>query len=103
MTSRARSPDVAQVLPFDVMETVGVRELRQSASALLRRVEGGERLGVSVSGRHVADLVPADRATAGRRWLTYDEVADVLGPEADGLRGAGDALDHTLRDPFSTP
>ncbi|MBD8059185.1 type II toxin-antitoxin system prevent-host-death family antitoxin [Cellulomonas sp. JH27-2] len=86
------------------METVGVRELRQNASALLRRVENGERLQVSVSGRHVADLVPAAVAQTGRRtWLTYDEIADVLGTDARLDRPADDELDHGLRDPFATP
>ncbi len=40
------------------MSTVGVRELRQDASGVLRRVEEGERVVVTVHGRPVADLVP---------------------------------------------
>ncbi|GEA82738.1 type II toxin-antitoxin system Phd/YefM family antitoxin [Cellulomonas uda] len=40
------------------MTTVGVRELRQDASGLLRRVENGEHLVVTVHGRPVAELVP---------------------------------------------
>ncbi|MFC6448734.1 type II toxin-antitoxin system Phd/YefM family antitoxin [Cellulomonas gelida] len=40
------------------MTTVGVRELRQDASGVLRRVEEGERVVVTVHGRPVADLVP---------------------------------------------
>ncbi|MBO0919290.1 type II toxin-antitoxin system prevent-host-death family antitoxin [Cellulomonas sp. zg-ZUI222] len=40
------------------MATVGVRELRQDASGVLRRVEAGERVVVTVHGRSVADLVP---------------------------------------------
>jgi prevent-host-death family protein len=38
--------------------TVGVRELRQRASELLRRVENGETIEVSDRGRPVAVLAP---------------------------------------------
>jgi prevent-host-death family protein len=38
---------------------VGVRELRQRASELLRRVEGGETIRITVHGRFVAILSPA--------------------------------------------
>ncbi|HEY8692162.1 MAG TPA: type II toxin-antitoxin system prevent-host-death family antitoxin [Chloroflexota bacterium] len=40
------------------MNTVGVRELRQNASAVLRRVQAGEILEVTDRGRPVARLVP---------------------------------------------
>jgi prevent-host-death family protein len=40
------------------MERVGVRELKQNASAVLRRVEAGESLEVTARGRPVARLVP---------------------------------------------
>ncbi|HLG73305.1 MAG TPA: type II toxin-antitoxin system prevent-host-death family antitoxin [Chloroflexota bacterium] len=40
------------------MDQVGVRELRQNASALLRRVQAGETLEVTDRGRPVARLVP---------------------------------------------
>jgi prevent-host-death family protein len=40
------------------MERVGVRELRQRASELLRRVEAGETIEVTDRGRPVALLVP---------------------------------------------
>jgi prevent-host-death family protein len=40
------------------MDSVGVRELRQNASALLRRVQAGEILEVTDRGRPVARLVP---------------------------------------------
>ncbi|RHA37074.1 type II toxin-antitoxin system Phd/YefM family antitoxin [Cellulomonas rhizosphaerae] len=81
------------------MDVVGVRELRQNASAVLRRVEAGERLRVSVNGREVAELSPLGRRT----WVHYDEVADLFGREADdGLRAASELLDHSLRDPFAS-
>ncbi|HVA26464.1 MAG TPA: type II toxin-antitoxin system prevent-host-death family antitoxin [Chloroflexota bacterium] len=40
------------------MNTVGVRELRQNASAVLRRVKAGEILEVTDRGRPIARLVP---------------------------------------------
>ena len=41
-----------------VSDTVSVRELRNTVSEVLRRVEGGERLTVTVDRRPVAELVP---------------------------------------------
>lgn len=40
------------------MDGVGVRELRQRASELLRRVEAGERIQINDRGRPVAVLAP---------------------------------------------
>ncbi len=39
-------------------ERVSVRELRNTVSALLRRVEGGQPVTVTVDGRPVASLAP---------------------------------------------
>ncbi|MDQ6909287.1 MAG: type II toxin-antitoxin system prevent-host-death family antitoxin [Actinomycetota bacterium] len=44
------------------MDSVGVRDLQQRASAALRRVERGERLGITDRGRLVAILVPPSDA-----------------------------------------
>ncbi len=41
--------------------TVSVRELRNSVSEVLRRVERGERVTVTVDRRPVAELVPLHR------------------------------------------
>ncbi|MCA1781802.1 MAG: type II toxin-antitoxin system prevent-host-death family antitoxin [Intrasporangiaceae bacterium] len=41
------------------MESVGLRELRQEASELVRRVQAGEEITITVSGRPSARLVPA--------------------------------------------
>ena len=40
------------------MSAVGIRELRQHASAVLRRVAGGETIDVTDRGRPVARIVP---------------------------------------------
>ena len=48
----------AQVLQSTYMETIGVRELQQRASAAIRRVRRGEILGVTDRGQLVAVLAP---------------------------------------------
>lgn len=81
------------------MSTVGLRELRQQASELIRRVEAGEEVTITVAGRPSARLVPIPPQT----WRTYDDVAEVFAgrpdPEWDTDR---DRIDQQLRDPWST-
>jgi prevent-host-death family protein len=47
-----------------VSESVSVRELRNKVSEVLRRVEGGEHVTVTVDRRPVAELVPLLRRRA---------------------------------------
>ena len=49
------------------MQEIGVRELKASLSSMLRRVEEGEQIKVTVRGRHVADLVPAGSRRSNER------------------------------------
>jgi len=57
------------------MATVGVRELRQRASELLRRVEAGETIEVTDRGRPVAVLAPLpDRSPIERLRAAGDIV-----------------------------
>jgi prevent-host-death family protein len=51
------------------MVDVPARELRNDVSSVLRRVEAGERLRVTISGRPVAELVPI---TSRPRSLPWD-------------------------------
>lgn len=44
------------------MDRVGIRELRQNASAVIRRVASGETVEVTDRGRAVARIVPLRRA-----------------------------------------
>jgi prevent-host-death family protein len=55
------------------MSTIGVRELRQNASEILREVEAGESATVTVAGRPVAQIVPI-RAD---QWTTWDRIRQV--------------------------
>jgi prevent-host-death family protein len=49
---------------MSVSDSVSVRELRNSVSSVLRRVEAGERVTVTVDRRPVAELVPLRRRRA---------------------------------------
>ena len=65
--------------PGSVTTRVGLRELRQDASELVRRVEAGEEIDITVAGRLAARLVPA----APRRWQRWADIAGLF-------NGAGD-------------
>lgn len=61
-----------------MMDRVGIRELRQQASAVLRRVVGGETVEVTDHGRPIARIVPL-RPGAGEQ-----QVADGRATPAEG-------------------
>jgi prevent-host-death family protein len=61
------------------MATVGLRELRQSASELVRRVESGGEIDITVARRLAARMVPA----TPKRWRRWDDVADVFAGRPD--------------------
>jgi prevent-host-death family protein len=60
------------------MTQVGVRELRQRASELLRRVEAGETFEVTDRGRPVAVLSPLPEASPLDRLRTSGDVTPAL-------------------------
>jgi len=79
------------------MESIGLRELRQDASAVVRRVEAGESLQVTVSGRPVARLVPAPLSP----WQRFDQVAVVLAGATDEAWDRDrELVDQGLVDPW---
>jgi prevent-host-death family protein len=63
------------------MTSAGVRELRQRASELLRRVEGGEVIEITDRGRPVALLSPIPSGGAFERLVASGDVEpSTLGP-----------------------
>lgn len=61
------------------MSPIGLRELRQDASDLVRRAEAGEEITIIVTGRPSARLVAARPV----QWRAWDEVADLLRGPSD--------------------
>jgi prevent-host-death family protein len=53
------------------MPDIGVRELRTDVSAVLRRVEAGESLRVTVRGRPVAAIVPLATRPGTVSWEEF--------------------------------
>jgi prevent-host-death family protein len=57
-----------------IMGDVSSRDLRNRTAEVLRRVEAGERVRISVNRRPVAELVPLDRP----RWASGAAIERVL-------------------------
>ena len=86
----------------DVNDHVGLREMRQGASELVRRVEAGEEIVVTISGRPAAMLVPIRRM----RWRNGQQVGYIFDTPADPAWSAehsarSDVLGDDLQDPWS--
>lgn len=79
-------------------EEIGLADLRQRASDVVRRVENGEEFVVTVSGRPAARLVATEKKT----WVSRSELDAIFA----GLPGWGDRdrgeewVDDTVRDPW---
>lgn len=79
------------------MDVIAQKELRNHIGEILRRVEAGEYLTVTVAGRPVAELRPVGR----RRWVSGAVLARVWqGPPPRELEGDLTRLDAELVDPF---
>lgn len=79
------------------MTVIPQKELRNQVGAVLRRVEGGETLTVTVSGRPVARLSPIRH----RRWVSGDDLAAVwAGPAPTGMESDLAGLGGAVADPF---
>ncbi|MUL78922.1 type II toxin-antitoxin system Phd/YefM family antitoxin [Mycolicibacterium sp. CBMA 226] len=81
------------------METVGLRELRQNASDLVRRVEEGEEITITVAGRPGARLVPA----TPRAWRQWADIAELFsGPVDSAWESDRDRIAQDVRDPWES-
>ncbi|HUZ09116.1 MAG TPA: type II toxin-antitoxin system prevent-host-death family antitoxin [Acidimicrobiales bacterium] len=80
------------------MASIAQKELRNQVGEVLRRVEAGETLTVTVAGRPVAELGPAHR----RRWVGGAALAGIWTGEAPrDLRADLASLEAGLVDPFA--
>lgn len=81
------------------MSTVGLKELRQDASALVRRVEAGEEIIITVAGRPSARLVGAE----SRTWRSFSAIADLFDGQNDATWEADQQkIDQSPRDPWAS-
>lgn len=81
------------------MDVIPQKELRNHIGEVLRRVEAGESLTVTVAGRPVAELRPTGR----RRWVGGGALSRVwLGPAPRLLEDDLARLDVGLVDPFAS-
>jgi len=79
------------------MATIGLRELRQDASAIVRRVEDGESIDVTVSGRLAARLVPVEQ----KQWRRWEDLEALFAGRSDpGWADDMDLVDHQVADPW---
>ncbi len=79
-------------------EEIASRELRNDTAGVLRRVQAGDRVTITVNGRAVAELVPVQRARRG--WIRRADLVDRLrraqadpGLRDDLARLAGESTD----------
>jgi len=92
------------------MPLIGIRELRERATQVLRQVrEEGTEYIITYQGRPIALLLPLDgeaveqamvkaaRETAGGDWATYARVAEELRQAWPQERTAQNALDEVRR------
>jgi prevent-host-death family protein len=80
------------------MATIPQKELRNSVGEVLRRAEAGEDITITVAGRPVAQLGPAER----RRWVAgaaLEAVWDTPAPVT--LASDLERFPASLEDPFA--
>jgi len=85
------------------MRAVGVRELKQRTSRVLRELQHrGEEIEVTHRGRVVARLIPVraapSRSRTTRAWATLDQVAREIGRHWPKGRSAAAAVREGRRD-----
>jgi prevent-host-death family protein len=80
------------------MTSIPQKELRNNSGEILRRAEAGERFTITVSGRPVAELGPAER----RQWINTSTLGDLFAlPPDPNLAEDLEGFEAELRDPWS--
>jgi prevent-host-death family protein len=80
------------------MATIPQKELRNNVGDVLRRAEAGEQFTITVAGRPVAELGPAQR----RRWVSGPDLARVWQTPAPQTLGEDlERFPAHLTDPFA--
>jgi prevent-host-death family protein len=80
------------------MADVPARALRNDVSGVLRRVEAGERLRVTVSGRPVAELVPLPGRPISLPWDEFIEGSEEWRADAGLAEQLRELLPETTDD-----
>lgn len=80
------------------MEDIPARDLRNNVSGVLRRVEAGERLRVTVSGRPVAELAPLAARPRSMSWEAFVQGIEEWRADAGLARELADLLPETTED-----
>ena len=80
------------------MTDIPARDLRNDVGAVLRRVERGERLRVTVSGRPVAELVPLPSRPRSMAWSTFMRDSDRWRADPGLARELAELLPETTDD-----
>lgn len=76
------------------------RQLRNHTAALLRRVEAGEHLRITVHGHPVADLVPVQRRQRFVPREQLEELRGLLGSDDTLAQDIREGVDDVAVDPF---
>jgi prevent-host-death family protein len=80
------------------VEDVPARDLRNDVSGVLRRVEAGARLRVTISGRPVAELVPLPAHPRSTRWEGFVEEIEHWRADPGLARELAELLPETTDD-----
>ena len=84
------------------MQTVGIRELKQQASELVRQVrENGSSVQITYHGKVVALLIPVEQTTdsseEAQAWAELDELAAQIGKHWPKGASATEAISEGRR------
>jgi prevent-host-death family protein len=85
------------------MKHVSVKQAKDTLPALLREVEGGERIVITRNGKPVADVVPHQERRGGTNWEALERWKKELGVETLVTYIAPDFDDPLPEDFLSTP